>query len=73
MRLPNVGWAFLRPMDPETVHTITASAITAISTLAGAAIVAYFGYRVQKHTQQQPLSFPALEATHFKIGQVTRL
>ena len=26
------------------------SAITAVSTLAGAAIVAYFGYRTQKHT-----------------------
>src|SRR6266513_2840238 len=37
-------------MDSETVRTITTSAITAVSTLAGAAIVAYFGYRTQKHT-----------------------
>ena len=37
-------------MDPETIRTITTSAITAVSTLAGAAIVAYFGYRTQKHT-----------------------
>ena len=37
-------------MDPETVRTITTSAITAVSTLAGAAIVAYFDYRTQKHT-----------------------
>ena len=46
-------------MDPETVRTITTPAITAVSTLAGAAIVAYFGYRAQKHTQQQPLTVPA--------------
>ncbi len=39
-------------MDSETVRTITTSAITAISTLAGAAIVAYFGYRTQKHTHR---------------------
>jgi len=39
-------------MDPETLRTITTSAITAISTLAGAAIVAYFGYRTQKHTRK---------------------
>jgi len=37
-------------MDSETIRTITTSAITAVSTLAGAAIVAYFGYRTQKHT-----------------------
>src|SRR5436190_18231020 len=37
-------------MDPESLRTITTSAITALSTLAGAAIVAYFGYRTQKHT-----------------------
>ena len=39
-------------MDPESVRTITTSAITALSTLAGAAIVAYFGYRTQKHTRK---------------------
>src|SRR5437763_12347189 len=39
-------------MDPETIRTITTSAITALSTLAGAAIVAYFGYRTQKHTRK---------------------
>jgi len=39
-------------MDPETVRTITTSAITAVSTLAGAAVVAYFGYRTQKHTRK---------------------
>src|SRR5204862_3216674 len=39
-------------MDPETVRTITTSAITAVSTLAGAASVAYFGYRTQKHTRK---------------------
>jgi hypothetical protein len=31
-------------MDPESFRTITTPAITALSTLAGAAIVAYFGY-----------------------------
>jgi DNA-directed RNA polymerase specialized sigma24 family protein len=39
-------------MDPESLRTITTSAITALSTLAGAAIVAYFGYRTQKHTRK---------------------
>jgi hypothetical protein len=39
-------------MDPETVRTITTSAITAFSTLTAAAIVAYFGYRTQKHTSK---------------------
>src|SRR5437588_3345732 len=41
-------------MDPETVRTITTSAITAVSTLAGPAIVAYFGYRRSQLKQQQP-------------------
>jgi pyruvate/2-oxoacid:ferredoxin oxidoreductase beta subunit len=39
-------------MDAETVRTITTSAITAASTLGAAAIVAYFGYRTQKHTRK---------------------
>ena len=56
-------------MDPETVRTITTPAITAVSTLAGAAIVAYFGYRAQKHTQQQPLSFSSVEATISKSAK----
>jgi hypothetical protein len=39
-------------MDPESVRTITTSAITALSTLTRAAIVAYFGYHTQKHTHK---------------------
>ena len=39
-------------MDSESVRTIAISAITALSALAGAAIVAYFGYRTQKHTRK---------------------
>ena len=40
-------------MDAETSRTIATSAITAISTLGAAAIVAYFGYRAQKkHTRK---------------------
>jgi hypothetical protein len=39
-------------MDAETTRTIATSAITAISTLGAAAIVAYFGYRAQKHTRK---------------------
>jgi hypothetical protein len=35
-------------MDPETVRTITTSAITAISTLGAASIAAYVAYRTQK-------------------------
>jgi len=59
-------------MDSETVRTITTSAITAISTLAGAAIVAYFGYRTQKHTHRTDDLERELERRKNELGTAYR-
>jgi hypothetical protein len=59
-------------MDSETVRTITTSAITAISTLAGAAIVAYFGYRTQKHTHRTDELERELETRKNELGTAYR-
>ena len=59
-------------MDSETVRTITTSAITAISTLAGAAIVAYFGYRTQKHTHRTDDLERELETRKNELGTAYR-